>query len=462
MLNVYVVSLGCPKNRVDTETLLASLGPVTLVASPEEADLALVNTCAFIQPAVEESLAEIMDIADRLGRVARPATRSRRALRARRRPPARNTVLAVVGCLIGRYGHAELAREMPEVDLWQGLADFEGWPARIAQTLAGRGLLPSAARIEDWRPERRALSTGPGHAYLKIVEGCDHHCSFCTIPSIRGRTRSRDAASLVDEARRLLDAGVKELVLVGQDLTSYGHDQGDRTGESLRRLLDKLLPLEGLAWLRLLYLYPAGLDDALLDYLAAAGMPFLPYFDIPLQHADPVVLRRMGRPFRQEPMAAIERVRARFPAAALRTSLIVGFPGEGPAEFERLLRFVERARLQHLGAFAYCPEEGTRAADLEGRVEDAEKQRRRAAVMELQSQISAELLAELVHETMDVLVERPDPQWPGLFQGRVWLQAPEQDGLTYVSGPPEAPLVPGDMVQAEIVDARTYDLSALA
>lgn len=427
MVRVYSQSLGCPKNRVDTERLLGSLGPdIVTVAEPEEADLVFINTCAFIQPAVQESVRAVVQMAADLdGLEPRP-------------------LLAVGGCLPGRYGLAELAREVPEVDLWLHTDDIDSWPRRVSAALKRGTSAPG-----------RLLSTGPSYAWLKISEGCLHHCSFCTIPSIRGRHRSTAAEDLVDEARALLAGGVRELALVAQDVTAWGEDRG----QDLRFLLDQLLPLPGLARLRLLYLYPAGLTDKLLDYLVRAGAPFVPYFDVPLQHAHPDVLSRMGRPFAADPQAVVDRIRARFPQAALRTTMMVGFPGETEQHFQTLMDFVNRNRFHHLGVFAYQAEEGTAAAAMDNQVPVRVKEARRDALMSLQSGISEDILAACEGERLSVLVDAPHDEWPGLYTGRVWFQAPEVDGITYISGPGAEP---GALVDADIVESREYDLVALA
>lgn len=426
MVRVYSQSLGCPKNRVDTERLLGSLGPdLITVAEPEEADLVFINTCAFIGPAVEESVRAVVQmVADLDGLESRP-------------------LLAVGGCLPGRYGMAELARELPEVDLWLHTDDIGAWPERVAVALGLDGPVPG-----------RLLSTGPSYAWLKIGEGCRHHCSFCTIPSIRGRHRSAPADDLEAEARSLLADGVRELVLVAQDVTAWGEDRGS----DLRPLLERLLPLPGLNWLRLMYLYPAGLTDDLLDFLAGAGAPFVPYFDVPLQHAHSDVLGRMGRPFAADPQAVVDRIRARFPEAALRTTMMVGFPGETDEHFQTLMDFVGRNRFHHLGVFAYQAEEGTPAAAMDGQVATRVKEARHDALMSLQNGISESVLAGYEGERLSVLVDAPHGEWPGLYTGRVWFQAPEVDGVTYVSGPEAAP---GALVDADIVETREYDLVAL-
>ena len=428
-LRIHSLSLGCPKTRVDTERLLAGLGTFTPVDDPAEADLIFVNTCGFIAPAVEESVASLLDLAGRIEEVSpRP-------------------LLAAAGCLVSRYPR-ELSPELPEVDLWLPLARMADWPRLICEALGREA--PAAG------PAGRVLSTPPGTAYLKVAEGCRHACAFCTIPSIRGPLRSRPLPELLAEARELLSGGVHELVLVAQDLTDWGADLGVKGG--LAPLVEALAGLDGLKWLRLMYLYPAGLTEETLRVLSGLGAPLLPYFDVPLQHADPDILKSMGRPFAADPRRVVERIRTFFPEAALRTSLIVGYPGETSARFRTLMDFVAEVRFDHLGVFAFCPEEGTPAAGLPEQVPEKIKAARRDELMSLQASVSEGLLAGCLGRRLDILVDAPEPDWPGLFIGRTWFQAPEVDGVTYVSGQGAAP---GMMVEAEVVETKTYDLVAL-
>ncbi len=430
MTCIYSISLGCPKNRVDTERLLGALtADVRMVQTLDAADLVFINTCGFIAPAVEESVRTVVQaIADLEDVPHRP-------------------LLAVAGCLVGRYGRDALAADLPEVDLWLDNRALADWPEMLGRAL---GIAVSA-------PPVRLLSTGPSYAYLKISDGCAHACSFCTIPAIRGKLTSLSVQELQAEAKILLSQGVKELVLVGQDVTAYGNDTGVRHG--LRTLLDSLLPLDGLERLRLMYLYPAGLTPEVLGYLRDAGPPFVPYFDIPVQHAHADVLSRMGRPFARNPRDVVERVRTVFPEAALRTSIIVGFPGETQEHYDCLTTFVQAVRFMHLGVFAYRAEDGTSSALMPDQVDEREKEWRRDALMEAQAEISEELLTPYTGRQMDVLVDEPHEEWPGLHVGRTWFQAPEVDGVTYVSGPQ---VRPGVMVSAEIVESDVYDLVALA
>jgi len=438
-VRIHTISLGCPKNRVDTEWMLGGFGSSFVnVAEPEGADVVLINTCGFIEPAVSESLQVILDMARHLADLdPRPS-------------------LVVTGCLVSRYGQ-DLRGELPEVDLFLEIG---------RQGELGQRLQELAALRENVRPglesalggfsAARLLTTPPSFAYLKIAEGCDNRCRFCTIPSIRGPLVSRDEARILDDARRCLDQGRKELVLIAQDVTAYGRDRGQK---ALRGLLEKLAPLRGLEWMRLMYLYPAGLDGDLLRFLSELGKPFIPYFDMPLQHAHPDILASMGRPFQRDPRAVVEQVREFFPEAALRTTFIVGYPGETEERFRALESFVREARFMHLGVFPYYAEDGSEAALLPDQLPEEVKEERRDRIMEMQAEISEDLLAEFEGQELDVLVDRAHEEWPGLYEGRTWFQAPEVDGITYVSGDTVAP---GKMVRAVIEEVKTYDLVALA
>lgn len=430
-IHVYTISLGCPKNRVDTERLLGALGtamvPVDTVA---ESDLALINTCGFIQPATEESISTILE-------TVREAAETKGT-----RP-----LVCVAGCLVSRYGE-DLKEGLPEVDLWLNTEEIELWPAMAKKALS--------AQVEDGLP--RNVSSTPAYAFLKVSEGCSHNCRFCTIPSIRGPHKSWPVDFLLDEARQLA-AQAPEIIVVGQDSTAYGSDLGE--GHDLATLVKGLAGIPALEWLRIMYLYPAGLTESLLSLLKETGKPFLPYFDIPLQHAHPDVLASMGRPFARNPEKVIDRVRSFFPDAALRTTFIVGYPGETEEHFEALMDFVKKTRFHHLGVFPYWPEDGTPAAAMADQVDDEVKIARRDALMALQAEISAEIMDSYVGETLPVLIEQASEEWPGLYIGRTWFQAPDVDGVTYVSAPPDVELDLGTIVDVEIEKADTYDLSGL-
>ncbi|WP_457571718.1 30S ribosomal protein S12 methylthiotransferase RimO [Desulfovulcanus sp.] len=438
-IDIYTISLGCPKNLVDTENMLGPIKNVCRsVDDPQKAQVILINTCAFIQPAIEESLQNILEMVEIV------------------KESNQNPLLVVTGCLVSRFGQ-ELKKEIPEVDIFLPIRYQFKFPEILAEHLkrTGHSCLFQHSSVSVLGT--RLLTTPKSFAYLKISEGCNNKCSFCTIPSIRGRLKSKPLDQIMQEAKFILDQGIKEIILVAQDSTAYGRDLGYKYG--LRTLLDKLLSLSKLKWLRILYLYPAGLSQSLLKFLAGCGEPFVPYFDLPLQHAHPQILKSMGRPFARNPQEIIDRIRNYLPGAALRTTLIVGYPGETDEHFQTLCDFVKRNCFHHLGVFPYYPEQGTKAATLPQQVPDKDKKTRRDLIMRLQQKISARILAEYEGETIDVLVDRAHPEWPGLFVGRVWFQAPEIDGVTYISGPD---IHTGSMVPAMIHEAKTYDLVALA
>ena len=392
-LRCYSTSLGCPKNRVDTERLLGSLGAALVpVDSPDEADLVFINTCAFIQPATEESVRTIAQaIADIEDLPKRP-------------------LLAVAGCLVGRYHAEDLAPELPEVDLWLDNSDLEEWPAMLARKLG----------LPEPTVPGRILSTGPSYAWLKISDGCRHACSFCAIPNIRGGHRSHCKDMIVREARALLDQGVKELNLVAQDLTEWGCDLDGK--QDLRTLLDGLLPLPGLERLRLMYLYPAGMTREMLKYLREAGKPFVPYFDVPVQHSHPDVLSRMGRPFARNPREAIDRIRNVFPEAALRTSIMVGFPGETEEEFCESMAFVQRIGFLKAHVFPYSRRAGTPAADFPDQIPEEEKARRVHRMQTAADATRDALIARMAGNRAEVLLETPLSS--SLFTGYTKLYVP--------------------------------------
>ena len=340
----------------------------------------------------------------------------------------------------------ELRRELPEVDLFLTIPDQDQLPARLAMALNRK----FSSRTG------RAVSTSPGYAYLKISEGCDNSCRFCTIPSLRGPLVSQPVDLVVDQARYLLSQGVKELVVIAQDVTAYGNDLGMKHG--LETLLEHILPLDGLEWLRLMYLYPAGLTNDRLAFLASCGKPLLPYLDIPFQHSHPDILKTMGRPFMHDPREIVSRIRAHMPDAAIRTTMIVGYPGETEAHFEHLVQTVQDIRFTHMGVFTFFPEEGTPAAAMDNQVAPAIKEARKARLMKIQAAISEEELNRYLDTMQPVLVDEPCSDWEGLYTGRTWFQAPEVDGVTYVSGPG---VEPGKLVQARIDETKTYDLVGL-
>ncbi|MGL4722060.1 MAG: 30S ribosomal protein S12 methylthiotransferase RimO [Desulfovibrionaceae bacterium] len=436
MINAYIISLGCPKNTVDTEQLLASFGNgLSTVSSVTEADVVIINTCSFIAPAIDESIESIVEVVRDIEDI---STASKRPL------------LVVIGCLVGRFGEKDLAKGLPEVDLWLSNKAISEWPMRIKSLLNFK---------EDSLQNRRLVSTR-SYAWLKISDGCSHSCSFCTIPSIRGSYRSTSSNLLLEEAKELLSKGVKELIVVAQDSTRWGSDFG--MNQDLSSLLRELDTLKDLQWLRLMYLYPAGVTEKLLKTLQTLRS-FVPYFDIPLQHAHRDILELMGRPFAHNPWIIMDRVRSFFPKAALRTSFIVGFPGEEDKHFEELLSFVKQGFFAHIGVFTYHPEQGTVAATLPNQVPEKIKKERRSVLMETQSKISREYLKQYLETDMDILVDKIHEEWDDLYVGRTWFQAPDFDGVTYISGDTFTAKnqAIGAIHRGHIIESELYDLVAV-
>ncbi|OQX14669.1 MAG: ribosomal protein S12 methylthiotransferase RimO [Desulfobulbaceae bacterium A2] len=434
LAKVYLVSLGCPKNLVDSELMLGQLGQqgYEATAAIEEADLILINTCGFIQSAVEEGIETILEHARNPGRRA-------------------GSRLVVTGCLVQRYGH-ELVGELPEVDLFVGTEDFPRLNSLLAQGPSGK-LAHDGPRFLMHSGMPRLLATPPHRAYLKITEGCDNRCAYCLIPSIRGPLRSRGLADILAEAARLAAAGVRELTLVAQDLTAYGRDLGLRDG--LGELLRQLDQGCSIPWIRLLYLYPTHISDVLLEVIAASRH-VLPYLDIPFQHVSDGVLRAMGRGYgRADLDRLLVRIRHTLPQAAVRTTLMVGFPGEGEDDVDQMIDFLQQQQLQHVGVFRYENESGTRAAKLKGRCGVRLKKARYDKVMAVQRGISTALQQRYLGQQVEVLVEGPSRESEHLLEGRTVWQAPDIDGCVYiVDGAP----APGTLAQVRITETHPYDL----
>jgi len=428
---VGLVSLGCAKNLVDSEGLLAALvrSGYELTTSPAEAEIIIVNTCGFIEAAKEESIDTILEMATY-------------------KEKGRCRKLVVTGCLGQRYPQA-IAREIPEVDAVLGTGALERLPQVLAQLETGRRVVAVEAP-GGLTGGPRILATRPGTAYLKIAEGCNHRCSYCVIPQLRGPLRSRPEEEVVAEARSLARRGAKEIILVAQDTTSYGLDL---YGEArLPALLKKLAACAEIEWLRLLYLYPERITSELLTTMAEEPK-ICRYFDIPLQHVNDRLLKAMGRASRQEQVVRLlAGIRDLLPEAALRTTFIVGFPGETEAEFAELVSFVRREKFDWVGAFAYSAEEGTPAAALPGQIPEEEKTRRRDELLRVQRHISLERNRAWLGKKLAVLIEEAGE---GRGRGRCFRQAPEVDGVTFVRG---RGLRPGQFVQVTIDRAGLYDL----
>jgi ribosomal protein S12 methylthiotransferase len=430
---VYIRTLGCPKNEVDSEVIAGLLlrEGIEVTSDPEEADLLLINTCTFIDDAKDESIEAVLEA----GRV-----------KGKRK-------LLVAGCLAERYGD-ELLRELPEADAIVGVRSLYETGARARALLAGRGGCephgPGADGTDRAGEERLAL--GVSHtAYLKIAEGCDRPCAFCSIPSFRGGLRSRSSSSLEREARGLVLRGARELVLVAEDTAAYGSDRGG--GESLATLLDRLAAIEGARWLRILYAYPSAVDDSLIDRLANG--PACRYLDMPIQHVSDSVLRAMrrgmsGRAVRE----VVGKLRERVPGVALRTSVLVGYPGETEGDFEELARFVEESAFRHLGVFRFSPQEGTAAAALPEAVPEELARERAQRLLDLQEGIVEKRNAELLGTTTLVLIDAEDEE--GTW-ARTEADAPEIDGAVLL---PRGGGDPGDFVRVRIDGAAGETLFA--
>ena len=440
--SVYFRSLGCPKNQLDTEVMLGSLAleGFAIAERLEDADVAVVNTCSFIESAREESIQAILEVADL-------------------REAGRLRALVVAGCLPQRYG-AELAKELPEVDAFVGTAAFRDIAPILEDALAGRsrGIYVEAGRTHLYDDTTPRLLVGPGHsAYVKIAEGCDRICAFCAIPGIRGRFQSRTLDSLVRELRQLAEAGVREVNLVAQDSTSWGKDLPGRP--RLAELVRALDDVPGIDWVRLLYLYPSAVDDALIEAIAGAKR-VLPYVDVPLQHASDGMLRAMRRgttAARQRSLVA--RLRSGIPGLTLRTTFIVGFPGESEADFEALCDFVRETRFDRVGVFRYSDEAGTAGAELGDKVPRGVARARYRRLAGIQSEIMAEALRAKLGLEGDLLVDSVLGR--GRALGRFASQAPEIDGITYLTA--KGQLSPGELLRARVSGVRGgVDLEAEA
>lgn len=436
---VAFTSLGCDKNRVDSEVMLGILqkNGYTAVAEEAEADIIVVNTCCFIKDALEESIETILEMA-------------------KYKEAGNCKGLIVTGCLGQRY-EKEFFDELPEVDAIVGTAAYESIAEVADEILGGKEQVKRLADIDqamtDENGKLRVLSTAPYFAYLKISEGCDNHCTYCVIPKMRGKHRSRRLESLMEEAELLVQQGVKEIVIVAQDTSIYGRDLYGKP--MLHELLRKLNEIEGLAWIRLLYCYPETLTEETIQAMAECEK-VCHYIDMPIQHGNDAVLKRMGRKSSQALIREkVARLREAMPDIAIRTTLIVGFPGESEAEFADLMQFVQDMRFDRLGVFSYSQEEGTPAAQMADQIDEDIKEERREIIMDIQRSIAASLCEQEVGKELEVLIEGKLPE-EAVFCGRTRRDAPEIDGLVFVSS--EEELYSGDFVTVKIREAGDYDL----
>ncbi|MDQ2774704.1 MAG: 30S ribosomal protein S12 methylthiotransferase RimO [Acidobacteriota bacterium] len=436
-MKIGFVSLGCPKNLVDTEVMMGQLvaDGHELTPQPSEADVIVINTCSFIDPAKQESVDTILEMAEykKTGKAQR---------------------LVVAGCLVERY-RADIQKNLPEVDAVLGTNELDKITA-LCEGLAPKSIAPEPYLYHDMTA--RVFTTPRHSAYIKIAEGCDHPCSFCIIPQFRGQFRSRRFESVVNEASRMFAMGVREINLIGQDTTCYGEDFGLKDG--LAELLARLasIPTELPKWVRFLYAYPNKVTQKLLDTIAAHES-LVKYIDMPLQHASGPVLKRMKRGANADIfLKLIERIRATIPGVAIRTSMIVGFPGETKADFETLCQFVETAKFDRLGVFSYSDEETSQSYHLDAKVDKRAIYNRKRKLMSLQRRISLQRNKRLIGREFPVLIEGPSKETDLLWEARLSTQAPEIDGVCYINdfGPGEPR--PGEIRTIRISEAHDYDL----
>ena len=465
-MKIGMISLGCPKNLVDSEVMLglAQQSGHELTRDAAEADVLIVNTCAFIDKAKQESIDTILEMAEY-------------------KKTGHCRTLVVTGCMGERY-RDELKAQIPEIDAVLGTGNVPDIVRAIggaagsagSEQAPGSGLIPllrangeragtpgstKAADLPTYIYDAetpRLLATPRHYAYVKIAEGCDYKCAFCIIPTLRGKYRSRPVDSIVREARALAARGVRELLLISQDTSFYGIDLGQRG--ALAHLLRELNEVDGLEWIRMLYLYPTTIGDDVLDAMAQSAK-VANYVDLPLQHAADAVLKRMKRPgTRRSYETLLARIRSRVPGVTLRTTFIVGFPGETDADFAELMSFVEAMRFDHVGVFTYSHEEGTSAHDLEDDVPAAIKRRRQAQLMSLQKRIVTKAQKGRIGGLVRLLVDGPSTEHDLVLRARLEGQAPDIDPLVYLTDCDPSEFTAGTFIQAEIVGSRGYDLLA--
>lgn len=434
-LKIGILSLGCSKNLVDTENMLGLLkeNGYSFTDSGDEADILIVNTCGFIASAQEESTEAILECAEY-------------------KKNGRLKLLIVTGCLAQRY-RDDILKEIPEVDAVVGTGHYHEIVSVIDNAFSKRVSCCDAPEKSDLSLLPRVQSTPKWTAYLKIAEGCDNHCTYCVIPALRGPYRSRPMEVLLKEANELAEKGVKELIVIAQDTSCYGKDLYGEV--RLPELLKALCEISGIEWIRVHYCYPEAITDELLEVLATEPK-IAKYLDIPVQHSEDAVLKKMGRPTTRDAMLSLfDKMREKIPSLVLRTSIIVGFPGETEEEFAALCDFIEKVRFDHLGVFAYSKEDGTPAARLPEQIDEDVKEARREQLMLKQQQFVSERLDKMIGETYEVLVEGFDTETP-YYYGRLKTQSPDVDGLVYFTSPEEVAY--GSIVSVKIVEHEAYDL----
>jgi len=430
---VSFVSLGCPKNLVDSEVMLGILARhhYEITADDRDAEVIIINTCGFIEDAKRESIDKIIELASL-------------------KETGNCKLLVVAGCLPQRY-QEELTKELPEVDLWIGTGEHHKIVEHLEKEEKGSYLTQSEYIYDDLTP--RLVSTPKHTAYIKIAEGCSHTCTFCAIPGIRGRFRSRPIDSIIRETSRLVSSGMREAILIAQDTTSYGIDF--KSGLGLSSLLREMVKIKGLEWIRLLYTYPQFVTDELIDVIKNEEK-VLKYLDIPIQHVSDRMLKEMGRGITGDKLRnRLYRLREAVPELIIRTSVIVGFPGETETDFRELLNFIEEFEFDRLGAFTYSHEEGTPAALIKRQIPEQVKKERYNRVMRLQKIISKQKNKSHIGKIEKVLIDGVSEESEFLLSGRMTGQAPDIDGITYITSGTASP---GDIVNVRITDASDYDL----
>lgn len=453
MRNVLFVSLGCDKNLVDSEKMLGLLNEAGYRVAQEEseADAIVVNTCCFIHDAKEESVETILEMAEW-------------------KKKGRLKALIVTGCMAQRY-QDEIQQEIPEVDAVIGTTGYTEIVPILDEILAEAEASQKEAEVEEPKEksfvnccpsidllpaslaDKRVVTTGGYTAYLKIAEGCNKRCTYCIIPYIRGHYRSFPMEDLLEEARKLAEGGVKELILIAQETTVYGMDCYGR--KALPELLTKLCEIEGIEWIRILYCYPEEITDELIAVMKKEKK-ICHYLDIPIQHSEDTILKRMGRRTnRAELISLVEKLRKEIPDIVLRTTLITGFPGETEEEFKNMVDFVDSMEFDRLGVFPYSAEEGTKAAEMDGQITEEVKESRRDEIMALQQEISADKAASRIDDEMSVLIEGYLYE-DDIYIGRTYMDAPKVDGNVFVRA--EEELISGDIVPVRITGANEYDL----
>lgn len=434
--NIGIVSLGCAKNQTDAETMISILknDGFNIVNNPQTADIIIVNTCGFIDPAKQESIDTILEMA-------------------RYKEEGECKKLIVTGCLAERYSN-DIQNELPEVDAILGTGDYDRISEIIKQSVSCDDIPVITGHINR-TPEcniPRTLLTPPYTAYLKIADGCDNNCTYCAIPKIRGKFRSRTESDIIAEARNLADNGVKELILIAQDTTRYGTD----IGTTLAHLLDELAKIEKIEWIRVHYYYTEAITKELIDVMAKHDK-ICNYIDMPIQHADNYILRRMARRTTVEEITEkINYIRKTLKNSYIRTSVIVGFPGESEENFNNLCEFVKNTRFDRMGVFSYSCEEGTPAADFDMQIDEEIKEQRLDKLMRIQQEISLNLNREKIGSVIEVIVEGYDED-TYLFYGRSRGDSIDVDGKVYFGT--EETVTPGDIIKVKILDASEYDLS---